>query len=67
MVACNIMPVHSILVEVVEDSQAVLGGTTLDQLTVVGLGLVDSANINQIEFFLNFNIMSAEMEEKKVH
>lgn len=42
VVASNIVPVDSILVEVVEDSQAVLRSSTLDEFTVVRLGLVDS-------------------------
>lgn len=46
--ASNVVPVDSILVEVVQDSQAVLRGTTLDEFSVVRLGLVDSAGVSPI-------------------
>lgn len=48
VMASNVVPVDSILVEVVQDSQAVLRGTTLDEFSVVRLGLVDSAGVSPI-------------------
>lgn len=42
------MPVHSVVVEVVQDGQAVLGGTTLLQLAVVRLGLSDAAVLGPV-------------------
>jgi hypothetical protein len=39
----NFYPVNTIIVEIVEDGEAVLVGTTLLQFTIVGLGKSNSA------------------------
>jgi len=42
VVASHIMPVDSVVVEVVQNRQAVLGSTALQQFSVVGLGFANS-------------------------
>lgn len=43
MMAGNVVPVDTVVVEVVEQSQAVFGGTTLLQFTLIGLWQADAA------------------------
>lgn len=48
VVACDIMPMDSVVVEVVEHGQACLLGSSLLQFAVVGLGLADSSVLGPI-------------------
>lgn len=48
VVAGHIVPVHAIIVEVIEDGQARLLGAALLQLSVVGLGQTDAAALGPI-------------------
>ena len=45
MVAGDVVPVDTVVVELVQDGQAVLGGTALDSLTVVRLRFSNAARM----------------------
>ena len=48
VMAGDVMPVDTVVVEVVQDGQTVLGGTALDQLAVVRLRLTDAATLGPV-------------------
>lgn len=43
MVTGNIVPVDTVVIELIEEGQAVLGGSILLEFTVVGLGNIDAS------------------------
>lgn len=53
MMTCHVVPVHSIIVELIKDSQAILGSAALNGLAIVRLRLADTKRKKNIQYKTN--------------
>jgi len=61
----HVVPVHAVVVELIEDGQTVLGRAALNGLAIIGLRLADAETIETYMYTIRRNVHFMRMRSKK--